>query len=386
MKLKQSPADFRVEELTDVVPASAGPFALYRLDKVGWTTPDALAAVRRRWDIDGRRLSYGGLKDRHADTSQHFTILRGPARGFNQPGVVVHHLGQTAEPFTAAAIRANRFAVTLRHLKPVNVERAVAALPDVDRVGLPNYFDDQRFGSVTPGGEFVARHLVRGEFEAALRLALAGPYEHDRAADRRIKATLLEHWGDWPACKAALTRSHARSLVDYLVSHPTDFRGAVARLRQELQGLYLSAYQSHVWNRTLDRWLRDRLPPEQVASIGLKLGPAAVPLVAPAGWETWSLPLPSVRLKPDPAAEWKPALDAVLAADGLTLEAMRIPGLDKPFFSKGDRAACVRPAGLTAEPGDDELNRGRLKLTLRFDLPRGSYATILVKRLSALQA
>ena len=382
MKLKQSPADFRVEELTDRAP-TAGQFALYALHKVGWTTPDALSVVRRRWGVEPRRLSYGGLKDRHADTSQHFTIDRGPTRDLTQPGVTVSYLGQVPEPFTAADIRANRFVVTLRHLKPVNVERAVAAVPEVGAVGLPNYFDDQRFGSVTPGGEFVARHLVRGDFEAGLKLALAGHYEHDRAAERREKATLVELWGDWPACKAKLQRSHARSLVDYLVTHPADFRGAVARLRPELQGLYLSAYQSHVWNRTLDRWLRERSG--EVGSIGLKLGSVAVPLTPPVGWDSWMLPLPSARLKSDPAAEWLPALEGVLAEDGLTLAGMKVPGLDRPFFSKGERPVCVRPAGLTAEPGDDELNRGRLKLTLRFELPRGSYATILVKRLTALQ-
>ena len=32
--------------------------------------------------------------------------------------------------------------------------------------------------------------------------------------------------------------------------------------------------------------------------------------------------------------------------------------------------------------GDDELYPGRHKMTLNFDLPRGAYATILVKRLT----
>ena len=47
MKLKQRPEDFRVEELTAATPGDAGGFAFYRLDKAGWTTPDALAAIRR---------------------------------------------------------------------------------------------------------------------------------------------------------------------------------------------------------------------------------------------------------------------------------------------------------------------------------------------------
>ena len=52
MKVKQQPADFRVEELTDALPGPAGDFAFYRLDKTGWTTPDALAIVRKRWKIE----------------------------------------------------------------------------------------------------------------------------------------------------------------------------------------------------------------------------------------------------------------------------------------------------------------------------------------------
>src|SRR5437870_11123821 len=108
MKLKQRPDDFRVEELTDAAPSDVGEFALYRLEKTGWTTPDALAAVRRRWQIEHSRLSYGGLKDRHARTIQYFTIFHGPARKLSHERILVEHLGQLHEPYAAHHIRANR--------------------------------------------------------------------------------------------------------------------------------------------------------------------------------------------------------------------------------------------------------------------------------------
>src|SRR5918912_73160 len=124
MKLKQQPEDFRVEELTDAVGGAAGEFALYRLEKTGWTTPDALAAVRRRWQIDWRSLSYGGLKDRHAVTSQHLTIFRGPRRNLTHERITLTYLGQRAGPFTASDIRANRFAVTLRAMSEAAASHA----------------------------------------------------------------------------------------------------------------------------------------------------------------------------------------------------------------------------------------------------------------------
>src|SRR5947209_20462579 len=108
MKLKRQPEDFQVEELTDVTPADEGPFALYRLTKTGWTTPDAVSALRRRWDLDRRRVSYGGLKDRHAHTVQYLTVYRGPRRRLTHQTVHVEYLGQVAAPYTSHDIRANR--------------------------------------------------------------------------------------------------------------------------------------------------------------------------------------------------------------------------------------------------------------------------------------
>src|SRR6516164_3713043 len=254
MKVKQRPEDFQVEELTDFGPAGAGAFAFYRLEKRGWSTPDALAAIRRRWQVEPRRVNYGGLKDRHALTVQYLTIFHGPRRNLRHQGITLDYLGQTQRAYESADIRANRFRLTVRHLTAEAVQRAQQALEEVRADGVPNYFDDQRFGSVEPGQDFVARLLVLGRFEEALRQALAAPYEHDRAAQKQEKALLQAHWGDWATLKEKLPRSHARSLVDYLLHHPGDFRGAAARLRPELRGLYLSAYQSHLWNRIFARW------------------------------------------------------------------------------------------------------------------------------------
>jgi tRNA pseudouridine13 synthase len=388
MKLKQQPEDFRVEELTAAVAGAAGEFAFYRLDKTGWTTPDALAAVRRRCQIDFRRLSYGGLKDRHAVTSQYLTIFRGPQRNLSHERITLTYLGRRGEPYTSADITANRFAITLRGMSDTAVSVAVAALAEVEAAGLPNYFDDQRFGSVGDPPEFVAKEMVFGRFERALWLALAAPYEYDRSDAKREKAVLRAMWGDWPALKAKLPKGHARSLVNYLVTHTTDFKGAVARLRPELQGLYLSAYQSFLWNRMLATWLTRALGPENLSEVELKLGRVPVPVRVPddrrAEWESLTLPLPSARVKPEPGAPWLPVAEEVLQAEGLTLAELKIKGMQKPFFSKGDRAACVRPANLAHETGADELNRGKRTLALKFDLPRGSYATMLVKRVTAV--
>jgi tRNA pseudouridine13 synthase len=387
MKLKQSPDDFRVEEQTDIRPANDGAFAFYRLDKRGWTTPDALAALRRRWKIDLNRLSYGGLKDRHADTSQYLTIFNGPRKDLRHQSVSVTYLGQASHPYSSTDIRANTFTIAIRDLTAGERTAAQTALEEIARVGVPNYFDDQRFGSVSDGKSFVAREMILGRFEEALKLALAAPYAHDRAESKREKAILRECWGDWKICKERLPRGHARSIVDYLVSHPTDFRGAVARLRPELRGLYLSAYQSHLWNRMLARWLMTKLSGDQLVALRLRLGEVPAPRSMTEDqlveWQRLTLPLPSARLRLDHDAPLARLVEEVMADEGFPLSEMKIRGMDKPFFSKGDRPAAIRPMDLEHRVEPDDRHAGREKLMLRFDLPRGAYATMIVKRLSS---
>jgi tRNA pseudouridine13 synthase len=75
-------------------------------------------------------------------------------------------------------------------------------------------------------------------------------------------------------------------------------------------------------------------------------------------------------------------MQAVVAEEGFELSHMKLKGMREPFFSKGDRPAVFVPAGLTYESGADEHHPGRQKLVLAFELPRGCYATMLVKRIT----
>ena len=224
MKLKRQPEDFQVEELPLVAGGDRGRFAFYRLTKRGMGTLEAIEAICRRWDVAGRRVSYGGLKDRHARTVQYLTIVDGPDRALHEASFDLEPLGRLPEPYGPAQFRGNRFVVVLRDLSSEALARAVGALSELPRDGLPNYFDDQRFGSVGFGGEFIARAWLAGDHERALRLALAEPNPSDRPGTKAEKAILRESWGRWPEAKARLGRSHARSLVTYLVDHPSDFR------------------------------------------------------------------------------------------------------------------------------------------------------------------
>lgn len=383
MKVKQAPEDFQVEEQTSLRP-SGGRFALYRLKKNGIGTPEAIEAVLRNWRIPRARVAYGGLKDRHAVTIQHFTIAGGPARHWQQDHLKVTYLGQVPRPFGPEDIAANRFAVTVRALRPPMLEAVLAVLPALVRDGLPNYFDDQRFGSVGTSNEFIARPWCAGDYERTLWLALTDANSHDSDRERAAKAVLRAHWGDWTRCQAELDRTPHWNVVAYLAQCPSDFRGAIARLRVDLRSLYLAAFQSHLWNRLLAAVLRQRCRPAQQLEIGLRMGPVPfyrdLDSAQRSEFRSLELSLPAARTKIEPGPV-KELLDHELAELGLAQRQLRVKYPRDSFFSKGSRPAIFLPQNLRHFHEQDEQTPGQRKLVLRFDLPRGCYATILIKRL-----
>jgi tRNA pseudouridine13 synthase len=385
MKLKRLPDDFRVEELPAVQPGARGRYTFYCLTKRGLGTPEAVDLIVRRWNLARSQVGYGGLKDRHALTVQYLTILNGPARLLREPSFTLEPLGRLTHPYGPSHFAGNRFQIVLRDLSRAAAAHAVQALAELPRDGLPNYFDAQRFGSVGFDGGFIAEAWLKGDPERALFLAIAAPNPADRLRSRAEKAVLRDCWGRWPEAKARLPRSHARSLVTYLADHPDDFRGAFARLRRDLRSIYFSAYQSYLWNLLLGRWIEQITQPDQRIYLDFKV--ATLPIhhgLDPAQVEPLSpthIPLPSART-PLPEGPLRAIAVELLRTRGLTWETLRIKHLKDVFFSKGDRPAFFFARNLTHALAPDDLYPGRRKLTLAFELPKGAYATILVKRVT----
>ena len=68
---------------------------------------------------------------------------------------------------------------------------------------------------------------------------------------RELRARLRDRWGDWPGLAKDLAPSTERSVAHFLAGRPGAFGFAFELLDQNLRILYLSAYQSWLWNRTL---------------------------------------------------------------------------------------------------------------------------------------
>lgn len=386
MKLKSLPADFQVTELSQVT-ASGGPYALYQLEKQSLGTPEAIQAILHHWNLPRHRISYGGMKDRHAQTTQWVTIQGGPRQDLRERSFGLLYQGQTARAFTPRDIEGNRFVLTLRGIEPGSQSELDARLRLIRSAGVVNYFDDQRFGSLGQSGRFIAEPWCRGDYEQALHLALAEPNSHDRPREREQKAILREFWGQWAECKQRLDRSHRRSIVTYLVDHPQDFKRAIALVRSDLRSIYVAAFQSGLWNRWLSQIISSKFG-AAVWHLPSLLGPLAIPRLESGNadqiqWmRSLRLPLPSSRQHQWPEYE-TPLLDELLQEYNLQRREIRLKYPRDTFFSKGVRAGWLCPRELQFDWSTDDAQDGKRALRLTFELPPGAYATMVIKMLQS---
>ena len=159
LKIKSSPDDFQVEEIATLALEKRGSFAVYRLEKRGWNTVDALFEIARQLKVPFENFSYGGKKDRHAVTSQWVTFKGQKISEIAGKAFTLTFCGFSDRPMGPDLIDGNRFQIAVRALTAGQVESAAAEICRVKEFGYPNYFDDQRFGSFDPVQGFIGENF-----------------------------------------------------------------------------------------------------------------------------------------------------------------------------------------------------------------------------------
>jgi len=384
MRLKQRPEDFSVTESWRFDPDPRGQWFVYLMDKQKVSTFEAVERVAAAARVPISEVSYCGLKDKQGRTSQ-LVAVRGRPVEIQQADLRLKALGRTAAPISAENTPSNRFAVTVRDLGEEDLARLPASVAEVQRIGVVNYFDSQRFGSLKHGQGFLVKDLMRGDSEAALRNFLARPSELDRSDDARVKGFWREHWGEWGRRNPYPGAERYARILRWLREHPEDYLGAFLRTEPRWRALQVFAYQSWLWNEGVKQYLRKVVGVARLVAIRYQAGTLLFPRSLDAGLarllegRTFPLLAPDSQIE-DP--EVRRAALSVLEREEMTLDSLRVPGAPQIHFDHEERPLLVHPGKLVVgESRPDELNRGRLRVNVAFTLPPGAYATLVVKRL-----
>jgi tRNA pseudouridine13 synthase len=218
-RLRECPEDFRVDEVLGFAPDGAGEHLLVQVRKRNRNTEAVARALAQSAGIRARDVSYGGLKDRVAVTTQWFSLwLPGrPDPDWSRlPDAEVQVLAQARHrrKLPRGAQQANRFVIVLRK---VAGERAALEdrLTTIRAQGVPNYFGEQRFGragdNLNQALAMFRGRRVKDRHLHGLYLSAARSYLFNLALAARVLDASWNHILPGEACMLAGSRSFFRA-------------------------------------------------------------------------------------------------------------------------------------------------------------------------------
>ena len=379
--IKESPEDFLVEEVPLYHPCGEGEHTYAVIEKRGVTTLEALRRIARALRVSDRDIGYAGMKDAVGVTRQTISVPRVPPEqvaALELPGIRVLSAVLHRNKLRVGHLAGNRFRVRVRGVAADALARAEAVLAILGERGVPNYFGPQRYG-VQGNSHLVGHALVQRDYRAAVDRIIGDPaaVRDDRwreAIEAYRRGDIAESLRIFPGhCRTE------RDILQRLAGRPDGFEKAFHAVHPRLKKLYLSAFQSALFDRLLDgrlagfdrvlegdlAWKHDNGACFLVTDAVAEAARAQAFEVSPTG------PLFGFRMR-FPEGEPRVMEEALLEGEGLTLESFNLPG---GLGMEGER----RP--LRVPLGEPEVQMGAEGLLLSFTLPRGAYATSVLREI-----
>lgn len=147
--IKTEPEDFDVEEIPAYQPSGSGDFLYLWVEKRGIGAEYFVRELARRLDIPTGEVGTAGLKDRHAVTRQMVSVPVSAEPRLSQvdsEGVRVLSVSRHANKLKPGHLHGNRFTVLIRNPDPAAAERLPPLLDRLRAQGVPNFYGPQRFG------------------------------------------------------------------------------------------------------------------------------------------------------------------------------------------------------------------------------------------------
>jgi tRNA pseudouridine13 synthase len=400
--IKQRDEEFLVEELPRYEPGGEGEHIYLFVEKKGLSTSDMLRIVAEHFGVRQRDIGYAGMKDKNAITRQIISIWAPGKRPEDFPMLQHDRLGVLWADLHTNKLRrghlaGNRFSVWIRNTDASRVHDANRILRFLAARGMPNFYGHQRFGTRRRNHE-LGRLYLRREFPALLDLLLGLDPNMpllNRSARQAYEA------GDYRAAAEhmppAQRTEHAalRGLIKG--QSPADAVQAVPLMQRVF---WVTAWQSAIFNRVLARRLAEQTDGAEPGAMlsTIRAGDIAFKHDNHAMFrvdeDTAADPETAERIRRREISPTGPMFGVkTMLCDGPSAEFEReefereevsMAELEHAVKTLGDSVAGTRRPMRTLV-GDPEIEGGVDQhghyIRCAFDLPAGSFATMLVREL-----
>jgi tRNA pseudouridine13 synthase len=378
--IKQGSEGFIVSEIVDesldisLSYAESHRYPLYVLEKRDIDSNHALFEIERELHM---RFRVMGIKDAKAVTTQYAGMeraMRNPPAELKSRHTRLTLKGFTKHPLQKKFLAGNKFEIRIYNVRSSDLSSFV---PQIGKVG--NFYGLQRFGSERLVTHLIGREIVKRNFIQAVELLLCHTTEFDTEMSREIRNKCVDP-SNYRQVLKMLPRGMdiERQVLSALVAG----RNTIAALRAvpiTIRRLFVQAYQAYIFNRCLSRAImrgEDLLQPQTEDLCFEMEGPATFGRIMKYNLNLKTKLVPAIRMAGYTFQSGKGRFENITRA--ILQEEEVAP---KDFYIKEMQELSHQGGFRQAPLWCTDFRYKRDPLTVSFKLPKGSYATTLLREI-----
>lgn len=252
-------------------------FTHFVLQKKDWTTHAALEEMARKMGVKPSRFDFAGTKDRNATTTQlcsAFAIAPERLVGVSIKDIQINGAWKAGKKVRLGELEGNRFTMLLNAMN-CGVAPSAAAMNEKtleNNFFFPNYYGEQRFGSLRHNSHLVGELLAKGDAKGAVMNFLCFVDEGEQSESKEARKRLAEEKDFAAALEYFPDRlTHEKKMLEWLAKNSSDYAGAYRTMHRSMQLLFVHAHQSFLFNKQLAKMEEKKEKLEEIVLEPLQL-------------------------------------------------------------------------------------------------------------------
>ena len=388
--IKKNTEDFHVQEiinnifLNQISPEQtvSNIFPVYEIRKRGIDSSHAILTLRKKTGLD---LKIVGIKDAKATTIQYASSnTRKVIKNIDLGKIKLTLVGFSRKPIEKNNLIGNTFEIRIVEPKRDKLDNISQFLRDINSLG--NYYGLQRFGSERLVTHLVGKAILERKFDKATEILMTFTTKYDSKFSREIREKLRDIKSNPNLLHEIPPGMDIEKNLAQAILRGKDPISALRTIPINIRRLFVQAFQAYLFNKTLSIAIRDdfslNVPEENdlcfdVYDDGLIFGKIRkYEKEKPTNSRIHRLPiirLPGYSFQPG-KNRFDKILKEFMKSENMTAKDFFIKEMQEVSESGGFRQACFVCKNFKHKIEENSLLVG-------FSVPKGSYATILLREL-----
>ncbi|MDD3083870.1 MAG: tRNA pseudouridine(13) synthase TruD [Candidatus ainarchaeum sp.] len=275
--IKQIPEDFVVEEFFEknilsecrffiknakneikFLP-SRGNYVIGELEKRKIETIVAIEKISKKIKVNVEDISFSGMKDKWAVTCQKICIkdlLKKIKTPIYDENFIFSPKNRSNCSLKIGGLCGNKFTVTIRNIYQDEeyIKNIVKNFEQEAKIGLPNYYGRQRFGGPRSVSHIIGKFIIDDKIKEAINIFLmqSSPVDSEKL---RYARKQIEYNQNYKKALSGFPNElfYEKIVIKHLIKKPGDYLGAFEKINANLRRLFVFSYQSYLFNKMLEK-------------------------------------------------------------------------------------------------------------------------------------